>query len=207
MQRLDESHSLLRRATTPRLPWSPRPKPPAPARSHVALLDTSPRDGASAAALQQVVALLETEGVSTTRFAQRTMGVVGPGCADFGGSVAHAEMAASVAASRGVVIGGPVICGRVAGLTRNVVEVLNAELRTKPLLLVVAAGSARAHLAAVEFGADLWASFGTVPVPPVVISPDAGDCDARLRAGVAALLELAGIAPGAMRSPRRGNVR
>jgi NAD(P)H-dependent FMN reductase len=80
------------------------------------------------------------------------------------------DVAEVVRSADAVVLGVPVQQSAVSGVARNWVELFRSEIEGKPVLPVVAAGSDRSHLAAVQFQAELFTHFGAAPVKPVVVT-------------------------------------
>ena len=92
-----------------------------------------------------------------------------------------------IASASVVVLAAPVHRSRVAGYTYHVVEHLRSGLVGGKVIPIVAAGSERAHLAAVEFRNILWSNFGAEPTEPIVVTDDLGadELDQRFAAALA----------------------
>jgi NAD(P)H-dependent FMN reductase len=133
---------------------------------------------------------LHDAGLATEVVDQRSLPLVAAGLDHELYPDAVQDLLTAAEASDAVVLAAPVHRATVSGITRNALELLRSALNDKPVLPVLAAGSARAHLAAETLRADLYLNFRAVPLRAVVITPEVGDDELRERLfdGVAALV-------------------
>ena len=100
------------------------------------------------------------------------------------------QVAAVVAQADGLLIAAPVHRSQLSGATRNMVEELRASVADKPTVVLAAAGSRAATVAAEQFVADLFVNFSVdVRRQPVLVYPGVTDLDKRLSDALKWLVE------------------
>jgi NAD(P)H-dependent FMN reductase len=160
-----------------------------------AVLMTSPRAlSFSTQACLRAVDHLNRLNVTSRLFDLRRFPTAPAGLEDY--PVEIVMLQGVVKAADVVVIGAPVHRNMVSGWTRNWVELMRASITAKPVLPIVAAGSARGHLAAIAWQADLFTAFDARPVRPVVVHdllPE-DELAERLESAVADLVGAAEVA-------------
>lgn len=163
------------------------------------VLSTSPRRLArSAQACEAAAELLIAAGARVDVIDVRSLPTMPAGMEKEPGFAMPAELVRAgliIGASDVLVIGGSIQKNQVSGWTRNWLELFRVELAGKPVVPIAAAGSIRAHLAAVQWQGDLFSAFGARPVAPVTVTADLDPDEqiSRLSDALAAAALLAGV--------------
>ncbi|HTA06712.1 MAG TPA: NAD(P)H-dependent oxidoreductase [Solirubrobacteraceae bacterium] len=139
----------------------------------ILVIETSPRkESASSTAAASVARMLARSCADVVRASQRELPFV-PAGLDYGDYPAEiGKLIGAVDDADAVVLAVPVHRYAVAGLARNVVELLGDAIKGKLVLPIVAAGSRRSTLVAQAFQADLLLNFNCRAMRAVLVSPD-----------------------------------
>jgi NAD(P)H-dependent FMN reductase len=164
---------------------------PTPAARVALVVSASPRKGSvSAATAIAAGQLLKDKGYLVHHAEQRLLPMVPAGLDGASYPTEITELMEVARRADPIVVAGPVQRSAVSGATRNLVELLCLGMEDKHVLLIVSAGSPRAHMAATAFRADLLVNFGASAHAPVVLTPelDPNELRVRLRDAVEALV-------------------
>jgi NAD(P)H-dependent FMN reductase len=166
--------------------------------SFILVVQSSPREeSVSSTAAGFVATTLEAEGFVIRYVDQRLLPFVPAGLSD---DAYPAEIRATLTIAErasAIVLAVPVHRSAVAGVSRNLVELLRDGIEGKLVLPLVAAGSLRSTLAAQAFQADLLLNFRCEVLRAVLLSPDVDEADlkSRLITAVREFVARAGPAP------------
>lgn len=137
------------------------------------VLSSSPRpESSSCAAATSVGELLRRRGYAVRHADQRLFPMVPAGLDDHNYPPTIQALIRDASHADVLVLAGPVHRSAVSGATRNLAELVRSGLKGKAVLPIVAAGSARAHLAGDAFRAELIVQFNATALPPVVVTPE-----------------------------------
>lgn len=145
-----------------------------PCGKKILILETSPREqSASSMAAASVARIFIASRAEVVRASQREFPFVPAGLDDDDYPAEIGELIRAADDADAIVLAVPVHRYAVAGLARNVVELIRDAIEGKLVLPIVAAGSRRSTLVAQAFQADLLLNFNCRAMRAVLVSPDA----------------------------------